>query len=89
MRLGLHLSIVGSIDKAVDRAVERECNTLQMFSRNPRGWRSKSLDLEEVESFRFKVRESGVCPVFVHTPYLLNLASPKHEVYQKSVEGLK
>ncbi|UCC33003.1 MAG: deoxyribonuclease IV [Candidatus Bathyarchaeota archaeon] len=89
MRLGLHLSIVGSIDKVVDRAVERECNTLQMFSRNPRGWRSKNLDSGEVESFRFKVRESGVCPVFVHTPYLFNLASPKHEVYQKSSEGLK
>ncbi len=89
MRLGLHLSIVGSIDRAVDRAVERGCNTLQMFSRNPRGWRSKSLGLAEVESFRTKVRESGVWPVFIHTPYLLNLASPKEDVYRRSVEALK
>ncbi len=87
--MGLHLSIMGSIDRVVDRAVERGCNTLQMFSRNPRGWRSKSLDLEEVESFRVKVRSSGVWPVFVHTPYLLNLASPKEDVYGKSVEALK
>jgi len=87
--LGLHLSIMGSIDRVVDRAVERGCNTLQMFSRNPRGWRSKSLDLEEVESFRLKVRSSEVWPVFVHTPYLLNLASPKADVYRKSVDALK
>jgi len=89
MRLGLHLSIVGSIDRAVDRAVERGCNTLQMFSRNPRGWRSKSLGLPEVKSFRVKVRESEVSPVFIHTPYLLNLASPKEDVYRRSVEVLK
>lgn len=89
MRLGLHLSIQGSIDRVVDRAVERECNTLQMFSRNPRGWLSKSLGSMEAESFKAKLRESGIWPVFIHTPYLLNLASPKRDVYRKSVEALK
>ena len=89
MKLGLHLSIKGSIDRAVDRAVERGCNILQMFSRNPRGWRSRKLDLGEIESFRAKVRKSGIRPVFIHTPYLLNLASPKVDVYRKSIEVLK
>jgi deoxyribonuclease-4 len=89
VRLGLHLSISGSIDRAVDRAVERGCNTLQMFSRNPRGWRSRELDSGRIESFRLKVKKSGVWPVFVHTPYLLNLASPKADVYRKSVDALK
>jgi deoxyribonuclease-4 len=89
MRIGLHLSIEGSIDRVVDRAVERGCNTFQMFSRNPRGWRSKKLGSEELESFRSKLRESGIWPVFIHTPYLLNLASPKEDVYAKSVDLLK
>jgi len=89
MRLGLHLSIQGSIDRVVDRGVERGCNTLQMFSRNPRGWDSKKLSSRETASFRNKLRESGVWPVFIHTPYLLNLASPKYDVYTKSVEALK
>lgn len=89
MKLGLHLSIVGSIDKVVDRAVERGCNTLQMFSRNPRGWRSKELDSVEVENFRLKLKQSGIFPVFIHTPYLLNLASPKEDVYRKSVDALE
>ncbi len=89
MKLGLHLSIEGSIDRVVDRAVEKGCNTLQMFSRNPRGWRSKKLDKGEVESFKLKLRESEIWPVFIHTPYLLNLASPKESVYIKSVESLK
>jgi len=89
MRLGLHLSITGAIHKALDRAVERGCNTLQMFSRNPRGWRSKKLDLMEIDNFKMKLEESEIWPVFIHTPYLLNLASPKEDIFSKSVEALK
>lgn len=89
MKLGLHLSIRGSIDRAVDRAVERDCNTLQIFSRNPRGWQSRKLDREEVESFKKNLKKTGIWPVFIHTPYLLNLASPRKTVYRKSVEALQ
>ena len=89
MRLGLHVSIQGSIDRVVDRGLERGCNTFQMFSRNPRGWSSKQLASVEVESFRRKLGESGIWPVFIHTPYLLNLASPKDDVYVKSAALLK
>jgi deoxyribonuclease-4 len=85
----LHLSIAGTIDRVVDRAVERGCDTFQMFSRNPRGWRSGKLGSEEVEGFRKKLKQSGIWPVTIHTPYLLNLASPKEDVYRKSVEALK
>ena len=89
LRLGLHLSIAGSIDEVVDRAVTRDCNTFQMFSKNPRGWSAKSLSLEKVESFKKKLLESGIEPVFIHTAYLLNLASPKKSVYRKSVTALE
>ena len=89
MKLGFHLSITGSIDRAVDRAVENGCNILQIFSRNPRKWHSKKLALNEVNSFKAKLRKNGIYPVFIHTPYLLNLSSPKQDVYQKSVIALK
>jgi len=89
MRLGLHLSISGSIDRVVDRAVERGCNTLQMFSRNPRAWQSRRPASGEIESFKTKLSESDVWPLFIHTPYLLNLASPKEIVYHKSVKVLE
>jgi len=88
VKLGLHLSIAGTIDRVVDRAVERGCDTLQMFSRNPRGWRSGKLGFREIEGFRKKLKQSGIWPVIIHTPYLLNLASPKEDVYCKSVEAL-
>ena len=89
MRLGIHVSIQGSIDQVVDRGLERGCNTFQMFSRNPRGWHSKKLASEVLERFKNKLMESGIWPAFIHTPYLVNLASPKDDIYAKSVDLLK
>ena len=89
LRLGLHVSIEGEIDQAVERALERGCNTMQMFTRNPRGWQFKELDSDLVECFRTKLEGSGIEPVFSHMPYLPNLASPKEEVYALSVKSLK
>lgn len=82
------MSISGRIDKAVDRAVERGCNTFQIFTRNPRAWRSKALAPEETEAFIEKVSQNKISPVFVHMPYLSNLASPKDDVCEKSVDSL-
>ncbi|MEM1989554.1 MAG: deoxyribonuclease IV [Candidatus Bathyarchaeia archaeon] len=88
MRIGFHMSICGSIDRAVDRALEIGCNTLQIFTRNPRGWIARPLRNDEVEAFILKVERNDVRPVFSHMPYLPNLASPKNDVYTKSVETL-
>ncbi len=89
LRLGLHVSISGSIVLAVERALDRGCNTFQMFTRNPRGWFYRELRSEEVSEFRRRVGSEGLDPVFVHMPYLPNLASPKEVVYRKSVDSLK
>jgi len=85
---GLHVSIVGSIDQAVDRAKEKTCDTFQIFTRNPRGWKSKPLGPDEITKFRRKVLQSGISPVFAHMPYLANLSSPKKVVHKKSVRTL-
>ena len=88
VRLGVHVSIAGSIDRAVDRAVERGCETFQIFSRNPRGWRFKELSEEVAEEFKRKLGRSGIYPPVDHMPYLPNLASSKEEIYRKSVVAL-
>lgn len=88
MRVGFHVSIQGSIDKAVDRAVELGCNTFQIFTRNPRQWKPKELTSEETKAFIEKVNSNDVKPVLGHMSYLPNLASPKDDVYAKSVETL-
>ncbi|MFA5614037.1 MAG: TIM barrel protein, partial [Methanoculleus sp.] len=88
VQAGCHVSIAGSIDLAVGRALERGCDTFQIFSRNPRGWRAKSLDPAVVDAFREAVRTSGIGPVVDHMPYLPNPASPDDAIYEKSVAGL-
>jgi deoxyribonuclease-4 len=88
VRMGVHVSIAGGLDKAVDRAVEKGCDVFQIFSRNPRGWRSKDLSSDDVKKFLARMTASGLALAVGHMPYLPNLASPKEEVYVRSVDLL-
>lgn len=84
----MHVSISGTIDQAADRAREIGCDTFQMFTRNPRGWKYKKLDRGEVGEFKRKVGSYNLAPVVAHMPYLPNLSSPKKLIYNKSVKSL-
>jgi deoxyribonuclease-4 len=86
--LGVHVSISGSIDLSVDRAVELGCTTFQIFTRNPRGWRYTKLKDRDVEAFRQKLNGYGFKVVMAHMPYLPNMASPKKLIHTKSVQSL-
>ncbi len=90
MQIGCHVSISGSIDKAVDNAIERECSAFQIFTRNPRGWHAKELTKDDVTNFKSKLKESGIdrLATCAHMPYLPNLATPKEDGFDKSVKTL-
>ncbi|MEM1769622.1 MAG: deoxyribonuclease IV [Nitrososphaerota archaeon] len=88
MLLGAHVSISGTIDKAVDRAVELKCTTFQIFTRNPRSWKAKKLTDEEVEDFREKMKKYGFRVAVSHMPYLPNISSPQQQTFKKSVKSL-
>jgi deoxyribonuclease IV len=88
VKLGFHVSISGSIDQSFDRAQLLGCTAFQVFTRNPRTWKSKQLTDEEVKVFRRKHRMSGIGFVISHMPYLPNLASPNEVIYRKSVDSL-
>ena len=87
MRLGMHVSIAGEIHLAVDRACALGCNTMQIFSRNPRGWKVSPLTKSKVDEFKRRRQAAGITPLFVHIPYLINLASPEKELLYKSQEA--
>lgn len=90
MQIGCHVSISGSIDKAVDNAVERECSAFQIFTRNPRGWHAKELSIEDIKNFKDKLKASKIdkFATCAHMPYLPNLSSPKPDGLEKSVKSL-
>ena len=87
MKVGLHVSISGSIDKAVDNATALKCTAFQIFTRNPRGWAAKNLVLEDVDSFKKKLVASKIdrYAICAHMPYLPNLSSSKKDLYKKSL----
>ena len=87
IKVGVHVSIAGSLDLAVDRALDAGCNVFQMFSRNPRGWGFRPLSDADCELYKKKIATTGLIPVD-HMPYLPNLASPKTEIWEKSVQTL-
>jgi len=87
VKVGVHVSIAGSLDLAVDRAKDAGCDVFQMFSRNPRGWGFKPLSDGDCDLYKKKIATTGLLPVD-HMPYLPNLASPKPEIWEKSVQTL-
>jgi len=88
MRFGFHISIAGGFSKVVERARKRGCETIQFFSRNPRGWKHKSLDKKDVEEFRSTMKSSDLFPVFLHMPYLPNIASPEPGYHARSIDSM-
>jgi len=90
MQIGCHVSISGSIDKSVDNAVERNCSAFQIFTRNPRGWHAKDLTKENIDAFKSKLKSSEIdrFATCAHMPYLPNLATPKNDGFEKSVNTL-
>jgi deoxyribonuclease IV len=91
MQVGMHVSIAGSIDKAVDNAREIGCTAFQIFTRNPRGWAAKSLSSKDVTSFKEKLAASKIdrYATVAHMPYLPNLSSPDEDPFApKSLNSL-
>src|SRR4030066_2410234 len=91
MQIGAHVSISGSIDKAVDNAVERECSAFQIFTRSPRSWYAKELDSADVKTYKKKLGDSKIdrFATVAHMPYLPNLSTPNNATYSKSVDTLQ
>lgn len=87
-RLGVHTSIAGGIHLAAERAKDLGCNTIQIFSHNPRMWEVRQMPEESVVSFRELTRLYNIAPVFIHTSYLINLAAVNNEVREKSINLL-
>ena len=85
--LGAHMSIAGGVDKAVLRGERLGCKTIQMFTKNNNQWRARSLLKNEVEKFMLISRKSNINPIFAHTSYLINLASPNKINFRKSCKS--
>ncbi len=83
-RIGFHAPIKGGLHEALLVAREIGCDTVQIFSRNPRGWMAKPLTTESIELFRQTRRTTKLNPIVIHCNYLVNLAAFDSELLEKS-----
>jgi deoxyribonuclease-4 len=84
-RIGVHTSIAGGLHYSLERAKELGCNTLQIFSHNPRGWAIKSISEEEVIKFKSLRSHLNMAPLYIHASYLINIASRNRDLRRRSI----
>ena len=80
--IGAHMSVAKGLEKAAKDVVDIDANTMQFFSRNPRGSSFKTYNDEEIAKFQKIRREYEFGPLLAHAPYTLNLASAQEKVYE-------
>ena len=87
MLIGAHCS--GGVKSSVEKAVGMGADAVQLFTQSPRAWKPPNPDPETWERFRQQREEAGLGAVLCHAIYLINLAAPNDEVYEKSVAAMQ
>jgi deoxyribonuclease IV len=86
--IGAHVSNAGGLPKAVERALERECDALQIFNQSPRMWRPTNYTDEDFAAFRAAREGTRIGAVLIHAVYLVNCASEDADLREKSLVSL-
>jgi deoxyribonuclease-4 len=88
VQIGAHVSSAGGIHTAIDRAEAMGADSVQVFTQSPRAWRPTNHPPENFKLFKERRAEAGIGGVLCHALYLINLASPKDDLYEKSVAAM-
>jgi len=89
MKIGAHLWIGGGLLKTVEYCDYLECNCFQIFLSNPRSWKRKYRDKQEIDRFREEIKKRNIHPIVVHMPYILNIAEENEKIKAKIINFLK
>jgi len=85
--LGSHQSISGGLHHAVEDTHRLGFDCVQLFSKNSNQWNAKPIDAEAASLFKSTVERLGITHPLIHDSYLINLASPKEDLYRKSIDA--
>jgi len=88
MRIGFHIPTAGGLNNVIKEALERRCQTVQIFASAPVQWKTRHFSPQECADFAAALDRFDLRPLFVHAPYLLNLASPNKTLREKSQRRL-
>ncbi len=87
--LGAHMSVSGGLHNAIKDAVASDSDSVQIFTKNQRQWNAKPIAEADATLFKEKFVEAGLKQVISHNSYLINMASPKDELWEKSIAAQK
>ncbi len=85
LMLGAHMSISGGVSRALDQAQSVGSNAVQVFTKNNRQWAGPPVDSNDVARWAGEMPAKGIVYAVSHASYLINLASPKDDLWGKSV----
>ncbi len=88
MLIGAHVSTGGGLLRALERAEDLGCDTIQIFNQSPRMWRPTRYSDDDFAAFREAVKGSRVKSVAIHMIYLINPAAKDKEMRKKSLDSL-
>ena len=80
LKIGCHLSVSKGFYAMGKEAVSIDANTIQFFTRNPRGGSAKPIDEEDVKKFQELARKHGINNLLAHAPYTLNACAATENI---------
>jgi len=87
--IGAHVSTGGGLRTAVERGVERGCDSIQIFHQSPRAWRPTNFGPRDHDAFNGDFARSRLSSVVIHAVYLINTATPDREIRERSLTSLR
>jgi deoxyribonuclease-4 len=89
MNIGAHVRGGGKLIPSLEAGVEIGATSIQIFTQSPRMWKASQYAPEVLEAYReAQANHPSVTHTFCHATYLINLASPDKELYERSVACL-
>lgn len=88
VKIGAHMSIAGGYFKAVEAAKSLGMDVVQLFTKNNNQWAAKPISEQDEKLFSESLRTTGVTNPLAHASYLINLGSPKEELWLKSIDAM-
>jgi deoxyribonuclease IV len=89
LRIGLHTSKSGSLERAALKAHEVGANCFQIFSSSPRMWRASKPDPADIKVFKTAREKYDLTPLVIHDSYLINLASREPAIRTSSIAAFR
>ena len=89
MYIGAHVSILGGVFLAPQRAKKLGCECFQIFSRPPQGGKAPKWDENLIQKFKDECENYGFKNYYIHTPYIINLASANNRIRYCSINIIK